>query len=349
MELRRDSAGGIMADPLKLQPSDELLRPLAEVDEAGVENIISNLIENLARPVIAGILKQKFSGWRNVDCVEDLQSEVVLRLLSRLRQFRQNPQAYSIWNFRDYVVATTGRVYVNYLRARFPNRSRLQNSLMYLLTRDSAFFLADDEKGLSICGLSKDTNRLNEFRGLEQISVDPAKIRSKVKSGHLDSASLRIALKELFTLSRTPIEFNDVMKIIVAIFSVQDKTDYELNTIERVSAQRGDPEKAAETSQFLKKMWDQITQLPLKQRTALLLNLKDLEGRDLLSVFPLSGIATFREIAKILELSLDQFAAIWKEIPIGDLKIAELLGVTRQQVINLRKSGRERLMRRMGD
>jgi hypothetical protein len=96
-------------------------------------------------------------------------------------------------------------------------------------------------------------------------------------------------------------------------------------------------------------MWDEIKQLPLKQRAALLLNLKDSEGSDLLSVIPINGIATFAEIANLLELSRDQFTAIWREIPLGDLKIAKLLGVTRQQVINLRKSGRERLIRRASE
>jgi hypothetical protein len=38
---------------------------------------------------------------------------------------------------------------------------------------------------------------------------------------------------------------------------------------------------------------------------------------------------------------------VWNDLPIEDARIAELLGVTRQQVINARKSGRERLARRL--
>lgn len=37
----------------------------------------------------------------------------------------------------------------------------------------------------------------------------------------------------------------------------------------------------------------------------------------------------------------------WNELPLAATMIAELLGETRQQVINLRKSARERLARRM--
>lgn len=344
-----------MADPLKPQVNDELLGPLlAENGDAGVEQILSDLIQNHARPLIAGILKQKFSGWRNVDSIDDLQSEVILRLLARLQKFKRNPSTYSIWNFRDYVVATTSRVYVNYLRIRSPNRMRLQNSLMYLLTRDSAFFLKKDETGEAICGLREwmNSTQQSSLKHVDQISVDSDKIRSKLKTGYQDAASLRFVLKQVFAVSRGPIELNDVLKILVTVFEVHDrpvknKPEAEELFIESLADARVDPERAAETSQFLKKMWNEITQLPVKQRVALLLNLKDSEGRDLLSIFPLKGISTFREIANILELSLDQFSGIWKEIPLGDLRIAELLGVTRQQVINLRKSGRERLIRRL--
>jgi hypothetical protein len=43
----------------------------------------------------------------------------------------------------------------------------------------------------------------------------------------------------------------------------------------------------------------------------------------------------------------ESFAELWNDLPLEDAKIAELLGLTRQQVINARKSGRERLTRRL--
>jgi hypothetical protein len=53
-----------------------------------------------------------------------------------------------------------------------------------------------------------------------------------------------------------------------------------------------------------------------------------------------------RRIADALEIDAQQLARIWGELPLEDARIAESLGVTRQQVINLRKSARERLSRR---
>jgi len=64
-------------------------------------------------------------------------------------------------------------------------------------------------------------------------------------------------------------------------------------------------------------------------------------------LLPAIGIATIRQLAAALELTAERLAELWNELPIEDARIAELLGLTRQQVINARKSGRERLARRL--
>lgn len=341
-----------MADPLRPQICDQLLQPLISASsDSDVEKALTSLIQDHARPLIIGILKQKFSGWGDADCIDDLQSEATLRLLGRLRQFRQNPEEYSIWNFRDYVVTTTGGVCATYLRSRFPNRCRLRNSLMYLLTRDPSFFLKENQSGIHICGLSE-WKKSDEFVDITKENFDFTKIRST--TGYHNASSLRTVITEIFAVSQAPVELNELIKLLITVLGVQEsaiknKPEFENKILEHISDNRNNPEESVENLQFLRKMWDEVKQLPVNQRVALLLNLKDTEGADLLSVFPTRGIATFREIAAVLELSLEQFTAIWKEIPLGDLKIAELIGVTRQQVINLRKSGRERLIRRAGE
>jgi hypothetical protein len=98
---------------------------------------------------------------------------------------------------------------------------------------------------------------------------------------------------------------------------------------------------------FLQRLWDEALQLPRQQRVALLLNMRDAEGRGCISLFPALGIATLRQLAEALEMSAERLAEMWKETPLEDAKIAELLRLTRQQVINARKSARERLARRL--
>jgi uncharacterized protein len=54
-----------------------------------------------------------------------------------------------------------------------------------------------------------------------------------------------------------------------------------------------------------------------------------------------------REIANALELPHLEFAELWRDLPLHDARIAQLLGVQRQNVINMRRSARARLMRRL--
>ncbi len=94
-------------------------------------------------------------------------------------------------------------------------------------------------------------------------------------------------------------------------------------------------------------LWEEIRRLPPRQAAALLFNLRDAQRGNALVLLPLTGVATMREIACTLGMPAEKLAELWNRLPFEDSEIAELLGVTRQQVINLRKSARERLARRM--
>ena len=94
-------------------------------------------------------------------------------------------------------------------------------------------------------------------------------------------------------------------------------------------------------------LWDEIVQLPIKQRAALLLNLRDACGLNALTLLPLSGVADTGQIADAIGLDGGELMALWDKLPLDDRAIGEKLNLTRQQVINLRKSARERLRRRL--
>ena len=64
-------------------------------------------------------------------------------------------------------------------------------------------------------------------------------------------------------------------------------------------------------------------------------------------LLPLTGIASIRQIAEAVAIPAEEFARLWNDLPLDDAALALRLGVTRQQVINLRKSARARLARRM--
>jgi hypothetical protein len=98
---------------------------------------------------------------------------------------------------------------------------------------------------------------------------------------------------------------------------------------------------------YLSQLWSEIQMLPPRQRMALLLNLRDADGRELVTLLVHTRVAPLAAIAEALQLSGEQLAGLWNRLPIDDATIAEQFGLSRQQVINLRVSARRRLARKM--
>ena len=149
-----------------------------------------------------------------------------------------------------------------------------------------------------------------------------------------------------------PIDFDELVSAIATIQGISDQPIESLTEDEDIVSLMPatlEPDQAwrMEKRMFLQRLWEELQQLPLNQRSALLLNLKDASGFGCITLFPATGIASVRQLAAALDISPEKFAEVWNELPLEDSKIAELLGLTRQQVINARKSGRERLARRL--
>ncbi|HEX8172051.1 MAG TPA: sigma-70 family RNA polymerase sigma factor [Thermoanaerobaculia bacterium] len=102
-----------------------------------------------------------------------------------------------------------------------------------------------------------------------------------------------------------------------------------------------------EALEICARLWSEIRELPPRQRVALLLHLRDESGETALAHFVISAVASPDELAASMGMTRDELLALWDELPLDDHRIAARLGATRQQVINLRKSARERLGRRM--
>ena len=108
------------------------------------------------------------------------------------------------------------------------------------------------------------------------------------------------------------------------------------------------PEKSLDLRRYVARLWIAISDLPRKQRVALLLHLRDGKGNPVLPMFPISGVAFLPALAGALGILEPELAGLWPDLPLDDNAIASLLDCTRQQVINLRMSARKRLANRMG-
>ena len=338
--------------PVKI---DSLLEPLlVETSDEQVDQLLSQLITVHAEPVIKGVIrfKLRLNSYREAQRAEadDIQQEVVMQLVAQLQRFRKLPQGHPISDVRGMAAVIAHRTCARWMRRQFPERHALKNRLHYLLTRQRGFALWQDDDGKLLAGFSlwqqqKTPNTLKKLSDVEKL---PTQLRG-LKSNK--AQELAAALASIFNYAAGPIEFDELVTVVAAIQGISDQPIESLaeddESAVEPAAPEPDPAWRIEKRMFLQRLWEELQQLPVNQRAALLLNLKDGSGFGCITLFPATGIATVRQLAAALEITAESLAGLWNELPVEDARIAELLGVTRQQVINARKSGRERLARRL--
>lgn len=336
--------------PVKI---DVLLEPLlAETSDQQVDHLLAELITVHAEPVIKGVIrfKLRLNSYRETQRAEaaDIHQEVVLQLVAQLQRFRKLPSGHPISDVRGMAAVIAHRTCARWMRRQFPERHALKNRLHYLLTRQRGFALWQDQDGKLVAGFAVWREQEKPVRNLVEVEKLPAHIRA-LKSDKPQQLAETIA--SIFTFLDGPIEFDELVSGLAAIQGISDQpieslADDEDALLEPVASE---PNQAwrIEKRIFLQRLWEELQQLPVNQRTALLLNLKDASGFSCITLFPATGIATMRQLAEALEMSAESLAELWNDLPLEDSRIAELRGLTRQQVINARKSGRERLARRL--
>jgi len=343
------------------QQIDSLLAPLllkAEDEEA--DEFLARLIAAHVEPVINGVILYRLrldSGSGDVEA-EDLRQEAIAQLLIRLKKFRADAEAHSIKDLRGLAATIAYRLYAGWMRRQFPERHALRNRIQYILTRQAGFAIWREdpndeiESKRLIAGFAAWKGRRPSAgaASLGRLSQDERLLDAFGGGGR--AAKLNDALAAVFNHVGAPVEFDELVKMMADLLQIKDRM---VESIDADPGDRGfdladsenDVAWRVEKRVLLQRLWDEVRQLPRKQRVALLLKLRDTEGRCCVALFPALGIATLRQLAEALEMSAERLAEIWNETPLEDSKIAELLRLTRQQVINARKSARDRLARRL--
>ena len=338
---------------------DTLLEPLLlGASDEQADELLLRLITVHAEPVIKGIIRHKLhlNSYRSDGRAEadDIYQEVLVQLLAELHQLRKQPDEHPITDVRGMAAVIAHRTCSRWMRRQFPERHALKNRLQYLLTHHRGLALWQDEDRKLVAGFAawqgqKKAVTAERFGHLSDDEGLLANIRT-LKGGR--QQGLGDVLAAIFNHLDGPIEFDELVGALAALLQVRDQPiesidDNEGAVAARTASSEPDPAWQVEKRIFLQRLWEELQQLPLNQRAALLLNLKDADGGGCIGLFPATGVATLRQLADALEMSADSFAELWNGLPLEDARIAELLGLTRQQVINARKSGRERLTRRL--
>jgi hypothetical protein len=286
--------------------------------------LLENLIQEQAAPIVERVVCSKI----RIALAEDVRSEVIADLISRLRELKQSGDRDTIRDFRAYSAVAAYHGCDKYYRRAFPQRYRLENQLRYLLSKHVrlAIWVAPDGKW--ICG--------NKARNKGMLRLESL---VKVERGDASRVAVRL-VERILDEASAPMAFDDLVQRVAETWRISDKQD-----LRGVDLTHRGPNVETKLTQraWLKRVWSEIGGLPRAQRISLLLNLRDERGEAALTLLPMTGVASIENIAKAVEMSVEELTRVWKGLPLDDQRIAARLGLNRQRVIDLRRSARRRL------
>jgi DNA-directed RNA polymerase specialized sigma24 family protein len=300
--------------------NDPLLACLIEARDETARSTAMDALAGRAAPLIEAVLS-RYSGSMTPDDLADLRATALMRLVRRLDQVTQ-AGAPEIRSLDDFVATLAFNVANDWLRERFPARTRLKNRIRYVLAHSSHLASWRTPGGIA-AGLAA-------WRDSHPLA--PRAVTA------LPAGDLERALAALFQDAGAAMLLEDAVNALSAAWGIVEP--------ELVSFEPPAPAGSRDQHDQLEALWIEIRALRPNQRAALLLNLRDPAAASAIELFVLLGVATIDELAAALEMTPRMLAAIWNTLPLDDNTIAARLGVTRQQVINLRRAARERLGRR---
>jgi DNA-directed RNA polymerase specialized sigma24 family protein len=342
----------------KVGQMDRILLPFLEAREGPpaerlFAELLSNCVEPLVKTIVRATLGRSHADEIHPDATElqdidDVAGDAYLRILDRLRRLKASPDNSAITDLRSYVAVTAFNACNAYLRKKHPKRARLKTHLRYLLTRYPEFALWEEPEGRYLCGLA-------QWRRTREAGSAGRVVRRNLDPRMFASTTAEITYElilEVFKCAGGPMFLEDFVNLIAEVKQITDTPSgrYNERGLPRLSYLTADPFDLPATMderEYLRRLWNEMRQLPLRQRLALMLALKDIRRESMLTLLSELGIASYGEIASAVGLSADDFETILSCLPLNDREISKRLGITRQQVISARFSARRRLFRRL--
>ncbi len=315
------------------------------------EQLLTRLLTEHAFPTIKAVITYRLrKEFAQVGEREDVCQEVTLQLLARLKHLKATGEQPLHGDFYSYTAAVAHQVCSLYRRKQFPQRARLKDQLRYVLTNQRGLALWEAARKHWLGGFAAwREQRKTAVSASHVLDLQADAEKLDLNAASLAQMPLAELLAALFNHLRGPVEFTALVNLVAGLRGIKDASPFE-SAPDEASQQRAQSDNLAgriEQRDYLQRLWQEIVKLPQPQRLALLLNLRDAHERGLVVLLVELQITSLHQLAAVLGLAPLEFAELWRELPVDDARLATMLGLTRQQVINLRSSARRQLASRM--
>jgi len=273
----------------------------------------------------------------------DLAADAEVSIIKKLSSLRGIGDHTPIDNLEEYTKRVARNAFGQHLRRLHPVRSSLKNQIRYAVSKHADLWLLRDDEGAWMCGFGENRKPSANRQNGESIRAKIAEMPDERPT------SLPRLIATILEIYSAPVPLERLVSDVFEILSLAEPTtvtDEDGRICSHVPPSAAPQGAQFEQREFLTKLWHEVVRLPLLHRQALLLNLTNREGESLIAELPILRIASVRTIAEALEINSAEFAELWPKLPLNDNDVAGLIGLTRQQVINLRHSARATLKRR---
>jgi RNA polymerase sigma factor (sigma-70 family) len=328
-----------------------LLRLWQETDEVERERKMEELLVVQAAPLIRLTLRQRFGVYVNANGenparqeAADLYQEILTKILQGLRDLINSTSTPNIENFGQYVGRIVGNVHYDRLRANAPVRTRLKKIIRDLLQRHSSFAIWHSD-GEILCGFSvwhEGSKSLLAERRLADLVQQEEGIHVSAEARNTrNRAALSSVIADIFEKVGGPVGLDGVVSLLSDVLDLKDSP---MASLDEEAWYQWEAQNAnnlrfgsrLELRETLLRIWQEILQLPVRQREALCFSFADSNGKDLITLLLESEVATFDEIAKQLGRSASEMSSLWAEMPLSSQALGELLGATPAQIYKWR-------------
>src|SRR5262245_47876561 len=194
---------------------DRLLEQFAsEPDEERAASILSTLMTEHVMPVVDSVVATAPVGWALEAAWdrEDLKSEVVVKLLGRLKEYRAEPGREPLERLLSYVAVSAYNVCHSYLRSKYPERSRLKNSIRYVLKHQTGLAIWEAGARVWLCGLATWRGRKTAPLPAGRLAGLSDRVARPGGPGGADQQRRNPAplVRAIFELTGAPLEFDDL-------------------------------------------------------------------------------------------------------------------------------------------
>lgn len=342
-------------------------------------DLLERLIIEEAAPVVRRTIRYRLHFYitergtspTNPDA-EDLYHDILARLVSALQRLVDQKRPPGIVDFRQYAQRVAINGCNDYLRTKYPQRTRLRDRLRDLLERQPEFGLWREEGGRQICGR-------RDWQDRRVVSVDPHQVAaweiSPELTGPLPTGVVRrprlvALLMELFRLLGGPVDLDDLVAVVAIRLGViehrLEPLEFESGGIEQGRGLAGAGQGSGTASNpglngldgpesrwlrdssredgavglerhideriALRRMWEIWVTLPPRPRETFFYSFSTARGEDLLTLLFEAEVATPSQVAGVLGITLAELLESWRLMPMRNVELAARWGVGRQQV-----------------